>query len=93
MSTEPSSSTRESIDRTRVLAILRAVASGRVEMTCSCEPDMYIDGLPCCNQYGTHDLALPRTPEPVRPGLPGRRVPARLTVKGFAVFDDEQSAT
>ena len=25
-------------------------------MTCSCESDMYIDGLPCCNQYDTHDL-------------------------------------
>lgn len=33
----------------RNLAVLRAVAAGRAEVSCSCEPDLLIDGLPCCD--------------------------------------------
>ncbi|WP_410671155.1 hypothetical protein [Amycolatopsis sp. cmx-4-68] len=41
----------------RALAMLRAVGAGRAELTCSCEPDLRVDGLPCCDQATAHDLA------------------------------------
>ncbi|MFF0145401.1 MULTISPECIES: hypothetical protein [Amycolatopsis] len=41
----------------RALAMLRAVAAGRAELTCSCEPDLRVDGLPCCDQPAAHALA------------------------------------
>lgn len=41
----------------RTLAILRAVADGRAELTLSCERNLRIDGLLCCDQETAHDLA------------------------------------
>lgn len=41
----------------RALAMLRAVGAGRAELTCSCEPDLRVDGLPCCDQATAHALA------------------------------------
>jgi hypothetical protein len=41
----------------RALAMLRAVGAGRAELTCSCEPDLRVDGLPCCDQATAHELA------------------------------------
>ncbi|GAA4552980.1 hypothetical protein [Amycolatopsis samaneae] len=66
----------------RELAILRAVAAGRVEITCSSEPDLFIDGLPCCDQYTAHALARRALVVQARPGSIGQRVPARLTGAG-----------
>lgn len=66
----------------RALAILRAVAAGRVEITWSCEPDLFIDGLPFSDQYTAHVLAHDGLITPARPGLTGQRVPARLTPAG-----------
>lgn len=40
----------------RARALLRAVAEGRAEITASCEPDMYVDGLSCCDQSLAHAL-------------------------------------
>lgn len=40
----------------RARAMLRAVAEGRAEITTSCEPDMYVDGLNCCDQSLAHTL-------------------------------------
>jgi hypothetical protein len=40
----------------RAKAMLRAVAAGRAELTGGREPDLYVDGLPCCDQMVTHDL-------------------------------------
>ncbi|MFC6089270.1 hypothetical protein Q5530_09480 [Saccharothrix sp. BKS2] len=40
----------------RARAVLRAVAAGRAQLTGGCEPDLYIDGLPCCDQMVSHDL-------------------------------------
>jgi len=68
----------------RELAILRAVASGRAEITCSSEPDLFIDGLPCCDQYTAHVLAHRALIVQVRPGPLGHRVQARLTAAGVA---------
>ena len=41
----------------RALAMLRAVAEGRGRMSSSCEPDLFIDGVPCCDQVTAHTLA------------------------------------
>ncbi|QFZ23520.1 hypothetical protein [Saccharothrix syringae] len=40
----------------RAMAVLRAVAAGRAQLTGGCEPALYIDGLPCCDQMVSHDL-------------------------------------
>ena len=40
----------------RAKAMLRAVAAGRAQLTGGCEPNLYVDGLPCCDQMVTHDL-------------------------------------
>nr|WP_166459791.1 hypothetical protein [Amycolatopsis pithecellobii] len=70
----------------RVLAILRAVASGGAEMTCSCEPDLFIDGLACCDQATARFLAHSGLIQASRPGAIGQRVPVRLTAAGHAAL-------
>lgn len=64
-------------DRER--ATLRAIGQGRAEITCSCEPDLYIDGLPCCDQFTARRLARNALVVPLRAGRTGERVPASLT--------------
>ncbi|MGQ0777397.1 MAG: hypothetical protein ACT4NY_23795 [Pseudonocardiales bacterium] len=70
----------------RVLAMLRAVADGRGELVCSCEPDLLIDGLGCCDQFTAHRLAGAGLIRPVVRGAVGERVRAELTVAGRAVL-------
>ncbi len=70
----------------RGLAMLRAVADGRAELACSCEPDLFIDGLGCCDQYTAHRLARAGLIRPAIPGVIGQRVHAELTVAGRAVL-------
>ena len=66
--------------------MLRAVAAGRAELVLGCEPDMLIDGLPCCDQFMAHDLARAALVRPAQLGLVGHRVPAILTHTGRAVL-------
>lgn len=70
----------------RVRALLRAVRDGRAEMTVSSEPDLFIDGMPCCDQYTAHSLAHLGWLRPDRPGQAGHRVPATLTRTGSATL-------
>ena len=70
----------------RALAMLRAVSAGRAELICSCEPDLVIDGLGCCDQYTAHRLARAGLIRPAVPGAIGERVPAELTLAGRAVL-------
>lgn len=70
----------------RVLAMLRAVSDGRAELVCSCEPDLLIDGLGCCDQYTAHRLARAGLIRPVVRGAVGERVRAELTLAGQAVL-------
>lgn len=70
----------------RGLAMLRAVSDGRAELSCSCEPDLYIDGLGCCDQYTAHRLARDGLIRPAVRGAIGERVRAELTVAGRAVL-------
>ncbi|GAA5107915.1 hypothetical protein [Haloechinothrix salitolerans] len=69
----------------RTVAMLRAVAAGRAVMTCSAEPDLFIDGLPCCDQFAAHELTHHGLVYPSHPGQVGQRVPARLTPTGLGL--------
>jgi hypothetical protein len=70
----------------RALAVLRATRNGRVQVSLSCEPDVFIDGLAFCDQPGARDLVHAGLLSAVRPGRVGERVPARLTQAGDAVL-------
>ncbi|PXY26022.1 hypothetical protein DI005_28210 [Prauserella sp. PE36] len=71
----------------RERATLQAVAQGGAEMTSSCEPDLFIDGLACCDQATAHNLARRGLVAPAIPGRPGQRVPAVLTEAGREALD------
>lgn len=76
----------------RAIAMLRAVAAGRAEVTCSCEPDLYVDGVACCDQFTAHTLAHHDLVRAARLGAIGQRVPAVLTAAGHAVIDSMTTA-
>ena len=73
----------------RERATLRAVAGGHAEISCSCEPDLFIDGLSCCDQSTVHRLARLGLIAPARPGKCGELVPALLTDAGSRALDPE----
>lgn len=70
----------------RALAMLRAVDAGRAELSCSQEPDLFIDGVPCCDQFTAHALAHDGLIEPAYSANIGQRVPATLTPAGLAAI-------
>ncbi|MPY79271.1 MAG: hypothetical protein GEV04_12425 [Actinophytocola sp.] len=70
----------------RERATLRAVALGTAEITCSSEPDLFIDGLACCDQSTVHQLARLGWIEPEVSGRPGERVRAQITALGRAAL-------
>lgn len=63
-------------------AILAAVEAGRVELTCSCEPDLFVDGVFFCDQEAAHRLVHAGLIRSATPGTPGSRVDAVLTALG-----------
>ncbi|GAA1020579.1 MULTISPECIES: hypothetical protein [Amycolatopsis] len=70
----------------RAMAMLKAVAQQRAEMSTSCEPDLFVDGFACCDQMTAHALAKGGY---VRPGTgvaSAGRVPAELTEAGVAAL-------
>lgn len=69
----------------RMLAMLRAVGAGRGVVSCSSEPDLFIDGLSCGDQFAAHALAHLGLVRAARSGLPGELVPATLTPDGQAI--------
>lgn len=70
----------------RHIALLRAVAAGRCELTGSCVPDLFIDGRACCDQSAAHLLARKGLIRHAAPAALGDRVPALLTEAGRAVL-------
>ncbi|MEU4247345.1 hypothetical protein AB0F15_08045 [Amycolatopsis sp. NPDC026612] len=66
----------------RAMAMLRAVGAGRAELTCSCEPDLRVDGLPCCDQSTAHQLARAGLIRPARVVAVGQWARAELTADG-----------
>ncbi|SNR43016.1 hypothetical protein SAMN06265360_105243 [Haloechinothrix alba] len=71
-------------------AILAAVRAGRVELTCSSEPDLFIDGLYCSDQRSAHRLVHAGLITSETSGDPGSRVAAVLTARGSAVLAERQ---
>lgn len=76
----------------RAQAILRAVAAGRVRMTLSCEPDLFVDGLACCDQATAHWLHRTGLVRPAAPGRIGDLVPAKLTAAGAEILHGSPTA-
>ncbi|MEU0531155.1 hypothetical protein [Amycolatopsis tolypomycina] len=74
----------------RMRAMLRAVGAGRGRVSCSSEPDLFIDGLSCGDQFAAHALAHLGLVRAARPGAPGELVPAILTPAGQALIAPEQ---
>lgn len=70
----------------RERATLRAVARGTAELTCSCEPDLFIDGLAFCDQSTAHGLVRRGLITPTHPGKHGERVTAQLTEAGMVAI-------
>ncbi|MGH3979921.1 MAG: hypothetical protein ACRDRZ_13130 [Pseudonocardiaceae bacterium] len=66
----------------RDYAILRAVAVGRGQLVCGCEPDLLIDGCWCADQCAAHRLAREGLIAGQIPGTTGMRVLAILTDAG-----------
>lgn len=70
----------------RAASMLRAVVAGRAQISCSSEPDLFIDNVPCCDQYTAHMLAHAGLIEPAVDGGVGQLVPAQLTAAGEAAL-------
>lgn len=66
-------------------AILRAVHAGRVEISCSREPDMFVDGINCCHQATARRMFHEGWVQRAHSGLATERVRAGLTAAGRAV--------
>jgi hypothetical protein len=73
-----------------MLAMLRAVGAGRGRVSCSSEPDLFIDGLSCGDQFAAHALAHLGLVRATCPGSPGELVPAVLTVAGHEIVTAQQ---
>ena len=67
----------------RAIAMLKAVGEGRAELRCSCEPDLRVDGLPCCDQSTAHDLARAGLVRAAAAVAFGQWAPAELTDAGL----------
>lgn len=70
----------------RAVNMLKAVRDGRAQLAPSCEPDLYVDGIPCCDQATARLLCRLGLISPVRPGRPGELVPAAVTEAGHRVL-------
>lgn len=70
----------------RAMAMLRAVAASRAQMSHSCEPDLFIDGFACCDQMTAHALARSGYIQPADMTVATGRVPAELTDAGRAAL-------
>lgn len=70
----------------RERATLRAVARGGAEITLSVEPDLFVDGLACCDQGTVHRLARQGFIVAAGQGNAGARVPAKITEAGLAAL-------
>lgn len=78
------SSLLESLSR-RDLALLRAVAAGRCELTRRGGPVLFVDGRCCCDQSVAHRLTAEGLIA-AEPRRLGERAPAELTPAGRALL-------
>jgi hypothetical protein len=77
--------TRELNLTRRHTALLDAVAAGRAQITCSHEPDIYVDGLCCTDHAVAGELARHGLVVAAIRGRLGELAPAALTSAGVAV--------
>ncbi len=70
----------------REVALLKATAANRVDLTRSAEPDVRVDGLPFCDPTTARALVHAGLIEAATPVAPGDRAPARLTAAGAAAL-------
>jgi hypothetical protein len=70
----------------RAVNMLKAVGDGRAELSLGCEPDLYVDGIPCCDQVTARTLGRLGLIAASRPGRTGERVPAVVTGAGRRVL-------
>jgi hypothetical protein len=80
-------STHSSALSRRAIAMLKAVGEGRAELRCSCEPDLRVDGLSCCDQNTAHDLAHAGLIRAAVLVAAGQWSPAELTEAGHRALD------
>jgi hypothetical protein len=91
MSTARTAQSSEALNN-RAISMLRAVVAGRAQISCSSEPDLFIDNMPCCDQYTAHMLAHAGLIEPASEGGVGELVPAQLTTDGEAALSPAPAA-
>ncbi|GAA3532926.1 hypothetical protein GCM10022222_15370 [Amycolatopsis ultiminotia] len=72
----------------RAMAMLKAIAQQRAEMSASCEPDLFIDGFACCDQMTAHALARGGYVRPAAGATAAGigRIRAELTEAGVAAL-------
>ncbi|MEQ0558040.1 hypothetical protein ABJI51_03070 [Amycolatopsis sp. NEAU-NG30] len=70
----------------RAVNMLKAVRDGRAQLSASCEPDLYVDGIPCCDQGTARLLGRLGLIAPAGPGPAGHLVPAVVTEAGHRVL-------
>ena len=63
-------------------AILRAVANGGAELATGAEPDLFLEGRCCTDQFAARRLAHAGLIAAAAPAAVGQRVLARLTAAG-----------
>lgn len=66
----------------RAVNMLKAVRDGRAQLSLGCEPDLYVDGIPCCDQATARTLGRLGLIAANGPGRPGDLVPAVVTDEG-----------
>lgn len=66
---------------------LKAVAAGRVELTCGHEPEIFVDGLSWCDPFAARALVHTGLVRSGQSGPHGARVRAELTPLGRAEAD------
>lgn len=76
----------------RAIAMLKAIGEGRAELRCSCEPDLRVDGLSCCDQNTAHDLARAGLIRAVGAPARGQWAPAELTDAGHRALGKDLPA-
>ncbi|MEV6716294.1 hypothetical protein AB0M48_30145 [Lentzea sp. NPDC051208] len=72
----------------RVRAMLRAVRAGRCELSGGTEPDLFVDGVPFCDQPMAHVVVNAGLIEAERPVALCDRACARLTPAGMALMGE-----
>ncbi|WP_189058020.1 hypothetical protein [Longimycelium tulufanense] len=76
----------------RHLALLRAVAAGRAELTCSQVPYLRVDGF-WCDHTTVADLVRRGLIRPARPGPVDELVPAEITDPGREVLRSREASS